>query len=430
MRRLWNLGQQLRAERWPMERLHGFQMTRLKGLLELSYARVPFYRRLMDANGVRPEHIRSLNDMHRLPMVDKHIMRRTPESKRVSRPCGDHRGKVAEGVTRIRTSGSSGEPFGFLVDTAFNQWRKAQCIRPYLSNGRRPFRRLLHVCAVPGAPVSLPVRLGLLPEVRLSSTTPASEQIRVLQTLKPHYLQGYASSLRALAMEVRRTGARIPPLQRVFSDSEVLTDTTRALLVSTLKAPVVNVYGSFEADNIAYECGHHQGLHLAMDSVIAEVVDAQGRILPPGEEGELVITLLHNRLMPFIRYRTGDAVRLLSDPCGCGRSFPLMQLMGGRCVDMLQLADGGRASPGGLIRHFEEDGVEILEFKITQTAVRRFSINVVPAGRIAAGVMVDRVRGLIHREIPDAQVDVELMDRIPRTAAGKLPVFSCRMDGL
>lgn len=422
MSRIQNILLQLRAERWPMQRLEAFQFARLKSLVNHSYQCVPFYRELMNAAGIRPEHIRSLGGMHRLPLVDKAMMRAVPETERISRPVEE----IKSGK-RIHTGGTSGEPFGFLVDKTYNRWRKSQYLRPYLSNGRRPFKRLLHLCAFPDAGKTLPTRIGLLPEARLSCTGAASEHLEAIRRYRPHLVQGYPSSLRALALEIRRTSAALPPIGKVFSDSEMLTPDTRRLVESTLRAPVLDVYGSLEADNIGYECWHQAGMHLALDSVFGEVVDGD-RVLPHGETGELVITILHNHLTPFIRYRTGDIARMSTDPCPCGRTFPLLQLMGGRQDDMLRLADGRSASPLGLIVRFDDTEDEIAEFKISQTAVHRFTVRVVPAVALPPVVIKDRVRALIQEEIPASEVNVEVLERIPRTRSGKLQTFVCQMD--
>lgn len=423
MRRGWYLLQQLRAERWPLPRLRAYQLRRLQRLLAGGYRDVPFYRALMDGAGVHPADITTLEDIQRLPLVDKAMMRSVPELERFSRSIANN-----ADVTRIYTSGSHGEPFSFLVDQSYNRWRKAQYLRPYLTNGRRPGQRVLRLTAFPERGDTWLARIGLLTERRMNCTAKGPDLLQALRAYQPHIVQGYASALKVLALEIRRTGAMVPTVQRVFSDSEVLTPETRRLVESALGAPVLDIYGSFEADNIGYECEYQHGMHLALDSVIAEISDDDGQILPPGESGELIITILHNHLMPFIRYRMGDVARWLPDPCPCGRTFPLLQFMSGRRCDMLRLADGHEISPQALVAQFDDAVDEFVEFKIIQTAVNTFSVYVVPEVSLSRTVIEARIHKLIKAVIPSAKIHIEILEHIPRTAAGKLLSFSCQME--
>ena len=116
-----------------------------------------------------------------------------------------------------------------------------------------------------------------------------------------------------------------------------------------------NQYGAQEFNRVGWDCSEHQTMHLDADSVVLEVLDPDGdRPLAPGEEGELVLTGLHNDLMPLVRYRIGDAGRLVEGPCGCGRALPLFEITEGRLDDILSLPDGRRIGPRVLAPRIEQ----------------------------------------------------------------------------
>jgi phenylacetate-CoA ligase len=418
----WHLWRQLRAERWPLSRLRALQLEGLERLVRTAHEQVPFYRSLFDAAGVGPRDIRELDDVRKLPLVDKAMMRAAPESERVTRTLG----RAAETV-RISTSGSSGTPFEFLIDRSYDVWRKAQCLRPYVTNGRLPGQRVLRLTRYAEGPGSRSARAGIFPERRVSSVAPPEEMLAALRAYRPHDVQGYPSALRLLAVEARRSRAPIPRVRRIFSDSERLSPDTRDLLESVFGAPVVDVYGSWEADNVAYECRWGRGMHVALDSVIAEVVE-EDRPAPVGAEGELVLTVLHNRFMPFIRYRTGDLARWLPESCPCGRTFPLLQLLGGRRYDMIRRADGAEVSAMALVGSFAALAGSVDEFRIVQKTATGFLVEVVPAADHPVAAIERRVKDLVAAQIPGATTEVEVVSRIPRTEGGKLLPFSSRVQ--
>ena len=111
-------------------------------------------------------------------------------------------------------------------------------------------------------------------------------------------------------------------MRTVYTDSELLFPDTRKLLGRVFNADVVDVFGTFEAGNFAYECRVQSGYHLVEDSVYVEPVTGADLDSTDGA-GELVCTVLHNTVTPFIRYNLGDIVKIDSEPCACGRRpFP------------------------------------------------------------------------------------------------------------
>ena len=235
------------------------------------------------------------------------------------------------------TGGTTGRRGVFLSDPA--EWRTvlARYARAYdwagvaagLTNRLRmavvSSRNPSHQSAIVGATVAS----RFIPTLRLDATHPIETIVTELNAFRPDALIGYASILRILADE--RTAGRlsIRPLG-VMSASEVLTDETRRRLRTAFGVEPTNVYGTTETAGIASECRHGR-MHRYEDLVITEVVDENGRAVPPGEFGsKVLVSVLFSRTQPLIRYEISDHVRLVDGTCTDGLPFALLGGIDGR----------------------------------------------------------------------------------------------------
>ena len=208
-------------------------------------------------------------------------------------------------------------------------------------------------------------RLGLFAEHNVYTDSNLERQINIIQSVNPSIIQGFGSCLSMLASKIIEASVSIPTPRLIFTDSELLTDQVRHTIISGFNAQVLDVYGTFETDNIAYECNKHKGYHIASDCVIMEFIK-DGKQVAPGEDGEIVCTVLHNYTMPFIRYNLNDIGRYTNEKCSCGRTLPLMEMIGGRSDDFAVYENGVEKSPRSFLGLFD-DLVEFLhEYQIIQ----------------------------------------------------------------
>jgi phenylacetate-CoA ligase len=409
----------MRNERRSPQALAELQGRRLQRLVRHACAHVPLYARLFREAGVDPDDIRGAADLQRLPVIDKDLLRSLPIEDVI-----DCRRRLDDLVEK-RTSGSSGSPFRFFADPAFDAQCKAQYLRPYLSNGRNPFDRVLRFTAFPEDRPRWFQRLGLMRETLVGCSAPADEQLAALQVANADIVQGYPSVLSALAARIdpQAPGFRYPRM--VFTDSELLTPAARRLIDETFGAPVFDVYGTYETDNIGYECSEHSGYHLAIDCVIVEVLE-NGAPVAAGESGDLVCTVLGNYGMPFIRYSLGDVAALSPEACRCGRSLPLMSIVEGRRVDCVRLPDGGLQSPMRFLGALDSIDELALEYQVVQSSPGDFLVKLVPRRELADDDQ-QHIAGLIRAQLPDARVTIQPVGHIPREASGKRRTFTSRI---
>lgn len=409
----------LRNERRPVAALERERDAALRRLVVCAYAQVRFYRRLFDRAGLMPADIRTADDLRKLPVIDKQILRAQPIEDLL------RAGERPERLTRLSTSGSSGAPFEVYIDARCSRRRKVQALRPYLTNGRRIRDRALLLTGHPDRAPKWFERWGLLREQRLDCKLPLEEQLAAVNASRPQVVQGYPSALAplgAFARELRR------PLHRprlVFTDSELLTSQDRQAIEDAWGAPPIDVFGTWETGNIAYQCERRQGYHVAIDCAVLEVLADDGRAARPGEEGRLVCTALDNDAMPLIRYDLGDIAALAAGPCDCGRSFPLLQVIAGRANDRLRLVDGRSISPEGLLARFGAMSACIREYQVIQEAPERFRVIVVPDAGFDVAAL-NRIRGIFEAWRPSVAVTIEVVDRIAREPSGKRRAFRSR----
>jgi phenylacetate-CoA ligase len=391
--------------------LRALQWTRVRALVAHAHARVPFYRERWSALGFDLDDFRSLDDLGRLPSLEKCDVR--DQATRI-------RAEGAPGrLVERKTSGSTGVPVVIYAEPAArDQWVAAR------------MRALEWWDIEPGdRRVTLISRQALgrdrwLKQYWIANTLEYSAMD--LSDVTLHRLTarladpgvramlGYPSSLAYLARYIESSG--LPPpagLRLVITTGEVLFDDVRALLRRVFRCPVATEYGSSETGHVAGECPYGR-LHIAAENVLVEADAA----------GELLLTDLTNFAMPLIRYRIGDLGRL-GEPCSCGRGLPVLALEMGRIEDLVVLPDGRRLDAGifgVVVDELTKLRVPFRQFHVIQHAVNRFEVL------IAGGSGLDGVSGAVARRLVEAlgasvTVTVRAVDTIPPERTGKRRKF-------
>jgi phenylacetate-CoA ligase len=169
-------------------------------------------------------------------------------------------------------------------------------------------------------------------------------QLRWLQAQQPDYLLTYPSNVAELAKTSMARRAPIPRLREIRTFGEILPPETRELCRQAWGVPVTDAYSSDEAGYIALQCPRHEHYHIQSESVLVEVLDDVGKPSAPGCTGRVVVTALHNFVMPLVRYELADYAEV-GEACPCGRGLPVLRRIVGRVRNMLVAADGKRYWP-------------------------------------------------------------------------------------
>jgi phenylacetate-CoA ligase len=419
----WSLLRALRAplrsewaDRAPLDE---FRDQRLRELVRHAGTRVPYYRRRLAAAGIDPTRFAGLSDLARLPVSRKSDL----QALRTDEICA-----ADVDPTRLiehQTGGSTGQPL--TVRRTFVEERTLGWIRwrARLAVGATLRDRVAHVGYVSQRPQRnlLGDALGAmgLARVQVFDCLLGPEDIlRQLAAYRPDLLGGFASALAQLARLPRagRCAGLRPRL--LISGGDLLTPQVRALLRESFGVPVRDFYGAAELNLVAWECPHTGLLHTCDEGAIVEVLDEQGRPVPPGGEGEVVCTSLHSFAMPIIRYALGDSAVSGPAVCACGNQLSVLSKLRGRHLDYFRMADGSLLHPYRLIELLYEPGIDwVGQYQLIQESASELRLLVQSLGTVPAGGRERLEQKLRARCGRSAHATVELVAEIPRTARGK-----------
>jgi phenylacetate-CoA ligase len=319
------------AETQPCDEREALQLRRLREIVDWARTRVAFYRERLGGAEVR-----DLGDLAALPFTRKTDLRQHYPFGLLAVPLTD--------VARVHaSSGTKGKPtvVGYTRED-LDVWREVMA-RAMVAAGARP-GDLLQIAFGYGLFTGGlgfhdgAERIGLTVVPTSSGNT--ARQCLLLRDFRPAGLAATPSFALHIAETLMEQGARPEELGLRYGmfGAEPWTDAMRQALERALGCPAFDIYGLSEiiGPGVAGECEVREGLHVADDHFLPEIVDAvSGAPLPPGAQGELVLTTLTKRALPMIRYRTGDITTLALQPCRCGRTSARIARLKGRSDDML-----------------------------------------------------------------------------------------------
>ena len=367
-------------ETLPREVLEALQLKRLQQVAERVYHTVGFYRKAFDEAGVKPDDIRRLEDLRRLPFTDK-------EDLRDNYPFGLFAAPMSSVVRLHASSGATGKAtvVGYTkrdIDT----WAELMA-RSFVAAGLTKNDMIHNAYGYGLFTGGLGAHYGA--EKLGASVIPMSggntrRQLMILQDFGPTAICCTPSYALYLAEQGREAGVDMGSLKLRIGvlGAEPWTERMREEIEEKLNITALDIYGLSEVmgPGVSIECVEgRRGLHVFEDHFIVEVIDpVTGQVLPNGEPGELVFTTLTKEAFPLIRYRTRDLSRLMKEPCRCGRTLVRMERVSGRSDDML-IIRGVNVFPSqiesillgieGLEPHYElivdrEESLDTLEIRV------------------------------------------------------------------
>lgn len=380
-----------RSQWLPPGAIRELQEAKLRRLVAHAYWHVPYYRETMDRLAIRPDEIRTLEDLRRLPLLSKEDVRENLYFDLMS----DSHSK--KDVYRITTSGSTGEPLVCWVDRHQLELRWAATLRGQEWTGYRFGDRTVRLWhqtigmdrmqVVKEKLDALMCRRRFVPAFELSDDG-VRQMERLIRGVGPTLVDGYAESFHYLARKGLDPGLRTLGIKGIISSAQTLDAESRDAIEKAFGTRVFDKYGSREFSGIAYECDRHDGHHVVAECYHVEIL-AGGRPARPGELGEVVITDLNNYVMPFIRYRIGDLAYAMDETaaCPCGRGLPRLGAVEGR-VQSIVVGANGVAMPSSFFLHVLKDyGYAFSRFQLEQAAPGEIVFRYVPAGRFHPRVL-------------------------------------------
>ncbi len=319
----------------PAPLLRALQLERLQGIVRRAYDKVELFRTRMQGRGLKPEDVRTLEDISRLPFTVKGDLRDTY-------PFGLFASPMQEVVRLHASSGTTGKP----IVVAYTQedvdvWTNAM-VRTLASCGVSKGDIVQNAYGYGLFTGGLGLHYGA--EGIGATVIPISggntdRQIMVMKDFgvtaivcTPSYFVHLIERAGELGVDMRELPLRVG----VFG-AEPWSDSMRRHIESRTRIKAYDIYGLSEitGPGVASECSAQHGLHIFEDHFYPEIVSPEtGEPLPEGEEGELILTTLAKKAMPILRYRTRDITAFIPGPCPCGRTLRRMRRITRRSDDM------------------------------------------------------------------------------------------------
>ena len=320
----------------PREEIVRIQNEKIVRQVKHVYDNVPYYRALMDEKGVRPEDIKGIEDIRKLPFLSK-------DDLREAYPYG-LLGTDLKNCVRIQsTSGTTGKRVvAFYTQKDIDMWEEC-CARAIVAAGGTD-EDVCQVCYGYGLFTGGPGlnggshKVGCLTLPMSSGNT--DRQIQFMMDLQATILCCTPSYAAYIGETLAEKGYKPEDnkLKAGIFGAEPWTEEMRRSIEKSLGIKAYDIYGLTETSGpgVAFECEEQTGMHINEDHFYAEVINPKtGEVLPEGEKGELVFTSLDKEGFPLLRYRTKDICILTRGKCSCGRTHVKMTKPLGRSDDMM-----------------------------------------------------------------------------------------------
>lgn len=411
----------LERDYWSPTELQKFQLEKLRAMVSYAGQHVPFYRSAFSRAGIRPAELELPADLAKLPIISKQTITTAGRDLLSDRKMF--------GRIKGSTSGTTGTPVTIFQDLQAISAEKAFIARQLGWAGHRDGDGQAWIrgdMIVPAGDRDGPYwRMNRVENMLMMSSYHLAERtadsyLSALAGFRPTTIQAYPSSIIFLARYLVSCDRYFDSnnLRSIVTSSETLSDEDRRVVQERFRCRVFDWYGAFERVAAIGTC-EKGTYHMLSDYSYVELEKAGDGLV------EIIGTGFNNRVMPLIRYRTGDFVKLSesNQVCSCGRSFPIVSRVIGRQDDYIHLGDGRRI---GRMDHVFKGMAGIAEAQIVQDRIDRIKVLIVPLQGFSPTDERKLIENVHQRTGTEIHVTVETVPSIPRTRNGKFrSVISC-----
>lgn len=405
-----------KMSKWTPEQVQTWQADRLHELMEHVYNHTIYYRRIMDERGLKPNDIRSAEDLKKLPIITKQIAR-------------EHFNEIVpDNIASLhyregKTGGTTGEPmfyycdentWGYVTATKVYHWRK------YGYEYGEPFAAMGSASLFAKKP-SLVRRIydRLRNEIPMNTVNLNDElcekYIQIIRERRIRYIYGYAASIYIFTQYVASHGIDLKQIKGVFTTSEMLTDENRELIKRTYDCVVMDCYGARDAGINAYERAYHE-----YEVGYNVLVETTNEFEP--NTGTLLTTNLLNYTFPLIRYQVGDEAELAPRNESKGYNGQLLNRVLGRTSDVMRLENGHNMTATGFSMIMK--AFDVKAFSFNKTGVSEVTLAIVRDKEKYTEAQEKEIRKTIYLYIgEDAKLNIEYIDHFEPLKNGKRRYF-------
>lgn len=411
----------MESQFWSPEQMRDYQRSQLEQLLRHARQNVPFYASRLDPVFTTSGDI-DWSRWEELPIVTRHDMTAHRDAMLAREvPKGHGRSSTVD------SSGSTGEPvqitsnrLTFLANNASRwraqRWHDIDWSQVYTARaGADPKAAYPHGLARGSWGPGWDATAQRGQSFQLHSDATMRENLEFLTRTGSRYYSTGPKTLHVLALEAERLGIELK-LHYVLAQGGSMDAADKAACLRVLGAKSLELYSSKEGGPIAYPCTHDAGMHVNAESVLVEIVDEDGRAVPPGVSGRVVITPFVSTAQPLIRYEQGDFARF-GPRCPCGRQLPVLAAIEGRSIAVFTHPDGRKVAT--MLGARARAALNCSFWQIAQVGPLQFEVRYVPRDLSVAADEATARAEFRASFFADAEVRFVPVDEIPLTAAGK-----------
>jgi len=411
-----------KSQWWSQHQLEEYQLRQLSKLLEHAYKNVPYYRRVFDNRGLKPQDIQDFNDLRKLPFLTKEIIRDNLDDLKA-------RNYSPQRFEYVATSGSTGTPLGFYYERGVTRAREWAFMKLQWDRVGYRFR---DKCVMLRGNVVSSASKGRFWEYTLfgrwlilSSYHTTDENLPVyiqkIRKFKPKYIQAFPSAITILARYMKEHNIEpFPSIKAILCASENLYPGQRELLEDVFQCRVYSWYGQAENVVLAGECEKSTYYHIFPEYGVTELIREDGSsVRNENEVGIIVGTGFNNFAMPLIRYKTDDLGTKICGKCSCNREYCLLTGIEGKWVQEFIITQNDRPISITSLNMHSDVYDNVRQFQFYQEKKEEVVFNVVKKESYT-----DRDTEYIRRELlkklgDDINLVIRFVDHIPRTQSGK-----------
>jgi phenylacetate-CoA ligase len=402
------------ADDWTREHIEEYQLAELRRIVRHAVEHTRGYRKLFQAAGISSEAIQSLDDVRRLPLVNKQLIREQLDDFTIPVP----------NQVYVTTGGSTGIPFGFYRTPQAFARELASKAHQYHRIGWSEGDRQLVFRGLPIDNDQHMVYASEFEELRCSSYHLMGEWLEGFYDAaceyKPDWIRCYPSSGFLFATYLKESGKRLPPIKGMLCASENLYDFQKHLFQSVFGCRIFSHYGHYELAALAGFCEKEDTYHVLPQYGLVELLDSGGGpVTETGAIGQVVATSFLMDVTPFIRYQTGDFAVLKGWSCSsCGRPYQVWDRVEGRLQEFI-LTFTGRAISMTAINMHDDTFNCFQQFQFHQSERGRVTLRYIPKSRCSEAVL-DVVRTRLGPKFgSDTELSFLPVQEIPLTKRGK-----------
>lgn len=402
------------------DELEDLQFQRMKKIVDFAYKYVEFYRKLYQKAGVCPEDIKHRDDVRHLPIITREMIKRN---------VGELTG-LDKPSYPAKTAGTTGQSLTLRVDNTSWAYHHANIFRTLSWFGvepRSPEARIWGRRIDPSARRMMFIKDFLFNRLRMNAfdiEREAPTYTRKLLRFKPNFIYGYPSAILQFTEYLKHSGIKLPSVKVVACSAEHLTTFQRETIEEYFKVKITDIYGAAEVGIIASQCPEG-GRHIPAESIWVDI-EGEEELLPGQKSGNVVVTDLHNYVMPIIRYSIGDRSILRFGVCTCGRGLPLLGEIQGRQLEFIKTRDGRKVNSAiayYLFKGLEARKVKLKQYQLIQKKPDYFCIKIVPQNKLRNSDRIYLIDTLKYYLGQNITVLVEEVTHIPLTQSGKHEIF-------